>query len=90
MNCDLSEWYKGNCGGNFYHSNTVLYPHYFTMNNFSKYHTNDNNEKCWGYAATPGRAEAIGTKCVAIKNGLTMFNFVGYNIYCNTESLWKP
>lgn len=47
MNCDLSEWYKGKCGGNFYHSNTVLYPHYFKMNNFSKYHTDDNyNEKC--------------------------------------------
>jgi hypothetical protein len=47
MNCDISEWYKGKCCGNFYHSDTVLYPHYFTMNNFSKYHTNDNyNETC--------------------------------------------
>jgi len=47
MNYDLSEWCKGKCGGNFYHSNTVLYPQYFKMNNFSKYHTNDSyNEKC--------------------------------------------
>ena len=70
MNCDLSEWCKGKCGGNFYQSNTVLYPHYFKMNNFSKYHTNDSyNEKCWGYATTPSRAESIKTKCVAIKNG---------------------
>ena len=25
LNCDLSEWYRHKCGGNFYHSNTVLY-----------------------------------------------------------------
>lgn len=86
MNCDLSE-YKGKYGSNFYHSNIVLYPHYFTMNNFSKYHTNNNyNEKCWGYAITSSRAESIETKCVAIKNGLTMFNFVGCNVVTQKAS----
>jgi hypothetical protein len=42
MNCDFSEWYKGKCGGTFYHSHTVLYSHHFTLNNVSKYHANDN------------------------------------------------